>query len=157
MLIENPLNSSPLSFPILECFHIVGFAISVGPIAIIDFRLLGWGMRRETPAELSDDTFYWTLGGLILMIFSGLLLFSSDPDNYYLNYAFDLKMFFLVLAIVFNYTIHRKAVMAETTAGSIYGTKDKLVACVSLGLWALVIFGGIFIGFLNSTLDIRYI
>jgi hypothetical protein len=157
MLIENPLNSSPLSFPILECFHIVGFAISVGPIAIIDFRLLGWGMRRETPAELATDTFYWTLGGLILMIFSGLLLFSSDPDNYYLNYAFDLKMFFLVLAIIFNYTIHRKTVMAETTAGAVYGTRDKLVACVSLGLWALVIFGGIFIGFLNSTLDIRYI
>ncbi len=157
MLIENPLNSSPLSFPILECFHIVGFAISVGPIAIIDFRLLGWGMRREAPAELAADTFYWTLGGLILMIFSGLLLFSSDPDNYYLNYAFDLKMFFLVLAIIFNYTVHRKTVMAETTAGAVYGTRDKLVACVSLGLWALVIFGGIFIGFLNSTLDIRYI
>jgi hypothetical protein len=157
MLIENPLNSSPLSFPILECFHIVGFAISVGPIAIIDFRLLGWGMRREAPAELAADTFYWTLGGLILMIFSGLLLFSSDPDNYYLNYAFDLKMFFLVLAIIFNYTVHRKTVNAETTAGAVYGTRDKLVACVSLGLWALVIFGGIFIGFLNSTLDIRYI
>jgi hypothetical protein len=157
MLIENPLNSSPLSFPILECFHIVGFAISVGPIAIVDFRLLGWGMRRETPAQLAADTFYWTLGGLVLMIFSGLLLFSSDPDNYYLNYAFDLKMFFLVLAIIFNYTIHRKTVMAENTTGSIYGTRDKFVACVSLCLWALVIFGGIFIGFLNSTLDIRYI
>ena len=151
MLIENPLNSSPYSFPVLECFHIVGFAISVGPIAITDFRLLGWGMLRETPSELAKDTFFWTLGGLILMIFSGLLLFSSDPDNYYLNWAFDLKMFFLVLALVFNYTIHRKAAMADQPASG------KLVACVSLGLWMCVIFGGIFIGFLNSTLDIHHI
>jgi hypothetical protein len=157
MLIENPLNASPYSFPVLECFHIVGFAISVGPIAITDFRLLGWGMLKESPAELAKDTFFWTLGGLILMVFSGLLLFSSDPDNYYLNYAFDLKMFFLVLAIIFHYTMHRTTVMSETTTGVLDGGRSKLVACVSLGLWAMVIFGGIFIGFLNSTLDIRYI
>jgi hypothetical protein len=149
MLIENPLNSSALSFPILECFHIVGFAFSVGTIALVDFRLLGWGMRHETPAEIAKDTFFWTLGGLIVMILSGLLLFSSDPDNYYLNYAFDLKMFFLVLAIIFHYTIHRKKVMTAD--------RGNIVACVSLGLWALVLFGGIFIGFLNSTLDIDHI
>jgi hypothetical protein len=157
MLIENPLNSSPYSFPVLECFHIVGFAISVGPIAITDFRLLGWGMLKESPEELAKDTFFWILGGLILMILSGLLLFSSDPDNYYLNYAFDLKMFFLVLAIAFNYTIHRATVMSETTTDVVASGRSKLVACVSLGLWALVIFDGIFIGFLNSTLDINHI
>jgi hypothetical protein len=152
LLIENPLNESALSFPILECFHIVGFAFSAGTIALVDFRLLGWGMRRETPAQLAKDTFFWTLGGLILMILSGLMLFSSDPDMYYLNYAFDLKMVFLVLAIVFNYTIHRKTVMAEKLTGS-----SKLVACVSLGLWMCVIFGGIFIGFLNPTLDLNQV
>jgi hypothetical protein len=151
LLIENPLNSSPLSFPILECFHIVGFAFSIGTIALVDFRLLGWGMRRESPAQIAKDTFFWTLGGLIVMVLSGLMLFSSDPDNYYLNWAFDIKMFFLVLAIIFNYTIHRKTVVAEAPAGG------KLVACVSLGLWMCVIFGGIFIGFLNSTLDFKNI
>jgi len=148
MLIANPLNSSPLTFPILECIHIVGFALSVGTIALVDFRLLGIGMLRETPSQLAEDTFFWTLGGISLMVFTGLMLFSSDPDMYYLNYAFDLKMFFLVLAIVFNYTIHRKAVRSCAQGGG------KLVACVSLALWLSVVFGGIFIGFLNSTLDI---
>jgi hypothetical protein len=147
LLIENPLNESPLAFPVLECFHIVGFAFSVGTIALVDFRLLGWGMRRETPAQIAKETFFWTFGGLVVMVLSGLMLFSSDPDNYYLNWAFDLKMFFLVLAIVFNYTIHRKTAMADQPASG------KLVACVSMVLWACVVFGGIFIGFLNSTLD----
>jgi hypothetical protein len=151
MLIENPLNASEYSFPVLECFHIVGFAFSVGTIALVDFRLLGWGMRRETAAQLVKDTFFWTLGGLTLMILSGLLLFSSDPDMYYLNWAFDLKMFFLVLAIVFNYTIHRKTAMADAPGSA------KLVACISLALWMCVIFGGIFIGFLNPTLDFNQI
>jgi hypothetical protein len=152
MLIENPLNSSALAFPVLECFHIVGFAFAVGTIALVDFRLLGWGMRRETAAQLTKDTFFWTLGGLVLMFLSGLMLFSSDPDMYYLNYAFDLKMVFLVLAIAFHYTVHRKTVMSDKAAGN-----GKLVACVSLGLWMCVIFGGIFIGFLNPTLDLNQV
>ena len=151
LLIENPLNESEFSFPILECFHIVGFAFSVGTIALVDFRLLGWGMRQETPAQIAREMAFWTLGGLILMVMSGLLLFSSDPDMYYLNYAFDLKMFFLICAITFHYTVHRKTALAEKPSGG------KLVACVSLCLWALVVFGGIFIGFLNPTLDIHQI
>lgn len=152
MLIENPLNSSELAFPVLECFHIVGFALSVGTIAIVDFRLLGVGMCHETPAQLAKDTFFWTLGGLVLMFLSGLMLFSSDPDMYYLNLSFDLKMVFLLLAIVFNYTIHRKVVLQGGSAGL-----GKLVAGVSLALWACVVFGGIFIGFVNPTLDLKRI
>lgn len=148
MLITNPLNSSELIFPTLECFHIVGFALSIGTIAIVDFSLLGVGMRRQTPAQLHRDTWLWTLGGLILMFFSGLLLFSSDPDMYYLNWAFLIKMAFFVSAVVFHYTIHRKAVSADSPPSN-----GKAIACVSLALWAGVIFGGIFIGFIYPGLS----
>jgi hypothetical protein len=147
MLIDNPLNSSQLAFPVLECIHIIGFTFSAGTIAIVDLRLLDIGMRHQTPAELHDDTWVWTLAGLVVMIFSGLLLFSSDPDMYYLNWSFLIKMACLVLAIVFNYTIRRKAVLSKKPPGH-----AKLVALVSLALWAGVIFGGIFIAFVNEGL-----
>ena len=152
MLIEfqNPLNSSALAFPILECIHIVGFALSIGTVAIVDFRLLDIGMRHQTPAQLNKDLSVWTIVGLSIMVLTGMMLYSSDPDMYYLNWAFLLKMLFLVLAIVFNYTIHRNVVLSGASPG-----KTKMVAYVSLLLWILVIFGGIFIGFLNPTLDIH--
>ena len=149
MLLEfvNPLNSYALAFPILECIHIVGFTLSIGTIAIVDFRLLDIGMRHQTAAQLNNDMSVWTIVGLSVMVLSGMLLYSSDPDMYYLNWAFLLKMLFLVLAILFHYTVHRKAVMA--------GAATKWVAYVSLFLWSCVVFGGIFIGFLNPTLDIH--
>jgi hypothetical protein len=149
LAIENPLNESALSFPILECIHIVAFAFSVGTVALVDFRLLNLGMRRQTPAELLDTTSWWTLSGLVVMIFSGLLLFSSDPDMYYLNWAFLIKMVCLLAAIVFNYTIHRRAARTKETSAS-----GKLVACVSLALWGSVVFGGIFIAFVNPGLGL---
>jgi hypothetical protein len=154
MLIEfqNPLNSSALAFPILECIHIVGFALSIGTVAIVDFRLLDIGMRHQTPAQLNKDLSLWTIIGLSIMVLTGMMLYSSDPDMYYLNWAFLLKMLFLVLAIVFNYTIHRNVVLSGASPG-----KTKMVAYVSLALWCLVVFGGIFIGFLNPTLDVNKI
>src|SRR5579871_5036786 len=117
LFIANPLNESAWSFPILECIHIVGFALSIGTIAIVDFRLLDIGMRRQTPAQLAKDTAVWTLVGLGIMLLSGMALYSSDPDMYYLNYAFLGKMLFLILAIIFNYTVHRKVVNAGASPG----------------------------------------
>lgn len=150
MPITNPLNSSPLAFPVLECVHILGFALSVGTIAVVDFSLLGIGGRRQAAAQLARNSWPWTLGGLVLMLFTGLLLFSSDPDMYYLNWAFLIKMVLFVSAVVFHYTIHRKAVSSETSPSN-----AKLVAWTSLVLWAGVVFGGIFIGFVRQGLGIE--
>jgi hypothetical protein len=141
MLIENPLNESPLSFPVLQYIHFFGLACGVGTMALVDFRLLGVGLTRKTSAQLWSETLLWTLGGLLLVIFSGLLLFSINPDVYYLNYVFLAKMSVLTLAILFHFTIVRKAAKAGASA-----SMGRAVACISLALWTCVIFGGVFIG-----------
>ena len=140
MWIENPLSTSLAAFPILECVHIAGFALSIGVTALVDFRLLGFGLEKQTPAQIAQAFDWWMLGGLIVAVFSGLLLFSTDPDMYYLNWSFLVKMACLLLAIAFNYTIHRRAVTSHFPSAA-----ARLVACVSLVLWISVIFGGIFI------------
>lgn len=138
----NPLNSSALIFPALEVFHIVGFAICVGAIGMVDLRLLGVGMNRQKVPEVARDMAPWTLVGLAFVLLSGPLMFSSDPDMYYLNPAFQVKMVCFALALLFNYTIHRKVALRESSA-----ITGKLVGTVSLLLWSSVIFGGIFIAF----------
>ena len=139
LILENPLNASPLVFPVLECFHIVGMAVLVGSIALVDFRVLGWGMRRQTAATLDGDVKPWSHIGLAVMLLSGPMLFLSDPDMYYLNHAFQVKMALLLAALGFNFTVHRKMLKS--------GGTGKGVAWTSLLLWTGVIFGGIFIAF----------
>jgi len=142
---ENPLNASDLIFPVLECIHIAGFTILLGTIGLVDLRILGLGLRTQKPAEIARDVGPWTLIGLVLVLISGPLLFSSDPDMYYLNPSFLVKMVLLALAIPFHYLVRRKVALAN---GS--GVGSKIVACTSLALWVGVIFGGIFIGFVNQ-------
>jgi hypothetical protein len=140
MWIENPLAISAGVFPVLECLHIAGFVLSIGMTALVDFRLLGFGLQKQTPAQIARAFEWWMLAGLIVAVFSGLLIFSTDADMYYLNWSFLNKMACLVLAIAFNYTIHRRAISPGLSPGA-----GRLVACVSLALWVSVIFGGIFI------------
>lgn len=132
-------------FPVLECFHILGFILLAGSIALVDFKLLFALLPGEAPAELAQDVMPWNLIGLGLVLTSGALLFASDPDHYYLNPAFQIKMAFLLAALGFHHTIHKKALREGSSAGS-----AKLAACLSLTLWMLVIGGGIFIGFVNG-------
>jgi hypothetical protein len=145
---ENPLNVSPWTFPILEVTHIVSFAIAIGTVAIVDLRLLGLAMPRQTPGKLTADTRLWTVGALSVAVFSGLLMYSTDPDKFYLNVSFLFKIACLLLAIAFHYTIHRRVSLSAEP-----GARGKLVACVSLALWVSVVFGGIFIEFVKEGLS----
>jgi hypothetical protein len=144
MLILNPMNEYRSAFPILEVIHIAGIVCGVGTAVLVNLRLLGVGLTQKTGRQLWKNVMPLTLGGLALAIFAGLLLFSIDPEMYYVNLAFRFKMLFLVLAIAFYFTMVRKAVVADSRG-------SRIVACISLGLWTLVPFGGVFIGFVGST------
>ena len=136
----NPLNNNEWSFPLLEIIHIIGFAFSIGTIAAVDFRLLGWG--KQSAAQLLKETGPWTLFGLAVMLISGPLIFSSDPNMYLRNSSFRFKIGALLVAIIYNYTIHRKVALSGASPGV-----SKLVGALSLALWVSIVFGGIFIAF----------
>lgn len=138
----NPLNSNEWAFPLTECFHITSFALSIGTIMLVDLRLTGLALMHTKPSQLLKRTGMWTLAGLVIVIFSGLLIFSSDPIRYIYNAGFQWKMTALVLAIIYNYTVHRKVALSETSPGT-----QKFVGWLSFLLWICVPFGGIWISF----------
>jgi len=138
----NPLNNNDWSFPLLECIHIAGFALSIGTIVLVDLRLLGLAMRTQPSAVLARTLAPWTLVGLALMLISGPLIFSSDPNMYLRNISFKFKMVALLTAILYHYTLHRWAVFREPAPAI-----GKLVAVFSIALWVSVVAGGLFIAF----------
>jgi hypothetical protein len=139
----NPLNSNEWAFPLTECFHITAFALSIGTIAIVDLRLLGVAMKHQTSQQLTKDTGMWTFAGLVIVILSGLLIFSSDPIHYLYNQAFRFKITALMLAIIFNYTIHRRVALSNASNGV-----AMLTGGISLLIWIAVVFSGLWIAFI---------
>ncbi len=149
MLLQNvivdALNNSDWPFAFAECVHIGGFAIGVGSIALVDFRMLNLGLRQETPERVLGYTEIWTVIALALVIFSGLMLFLSQTHLYLINPIFPIKMYILAAALIYNFTIHRKVATMDNPSPAL----SKTVAIISLLLWVAVVFGGIFIGFLE--------
>jgi hypothetical protein len=146
LLQDNPigdlLNNTEWGFPAAECVHIVGFGIAIGTVALVDLRMLGAALKKQTSAYLLKQTWMWTLFALIIVIFSGIAIFLSDPVMYERNEGFRFKLTVLAIAILYNYTIHHKVAASGNEGGL-----AKLVAVLSIGLWATVVFGGIFIAF----------
>jgi len=148
MLLQNAvgdaLNNTEWAFALAECVHIGGFAVGVGSIALVDFRMLNLGLRYESTGRILKYTELWTVIALLFVVFSGVALFLSQTDVYRVNPIFPLKMYVLAAALLYNFTIHRKVAKMENPPPLL----NRLVASVSLLLWVAVVFGGIFTGFL---------
>ena len=94
----------------------------IGTILAVDLRLLGLGVRRQTASQIAGELAPWTLGGLVLAIVTGVLLFSYDPLKFYANHAFSYKVALLAAAVAFHYTAHRKVTREGTAHVNVWGT-----------------------------------
>ncbi|MBI1786081.1 MAG: hypothetical protein HYR60_00745 [Acidobacteria bacterium] len=132
-------------FPVIESFHLLALALIGGAILVVDLRLLGLGLRRQPVAQLARDAQPWLAGGLVVMVTSGILLFTSEAVKCYYSPAFWTKMTFLLPALVFTYTVRRKVAAAdEARVRPLWG---RLVGLVSVALWSVVGAAGRWIGF----------
>ncbi len=135
-------------FPFVEIFHLLALGVLGGTILIVNLRLLGFRFQSEPVAELAEDVQPWMLGSLAVMLVSGFFLFCTEAVKMYDSPAFHFKMIFLLLAIVFTFTIHRKLVTADDARFSRFWR--AVAAVVSLILWACVGLGGRAIGYYGT-------
>jgi hypothetical protein len=140
------IRESTWMFPVIESVHLIAFAAMGGAILIVDFRLLGLVMQRERVGQVLEDAAPWMLGSLVVMLVSGGLLFLSESVKCYYSDPFWIKMGCLFLAIVFTWTVRRRAVLA-VDAARISPNWGRIAAVVSIGLWGGVAWGGRWIGF----------
>lgn len=141
------LRNSHHAIPIIQAFHLFGITLLLGAMVILNFRMLGIGMGEIRLAVLAKQVWSWGTWGLVLAIVSGLLVFIPDPARYAANYSFLTKMTLLVVAVLFQYTLYRRAVRAEAAASEPqhhYG-----IAILSLCLWFGVAWAGRGIAFLG--------
>ncbi len=91
------LQSHPWAYPVLEMVHIVGIALLVGNLVLLELRVFGRG--RELPVQsLARLSLSLAVAGFTAAAVSGLLMFASQPAELLANRAFTLKMLLLCLA-----------------------------------------------------------
>jgi len=143
------IRDSLLLFPLLESTHVIGLAIVVGTVVIIDLRLLGLATTHRAFSRLGADTLPWTLCGFAVAAVTGALMFTTNATVYFHNTWFRAKVLMLGLAAL-------NAIVFEMTARRTLGDWDlrrstppmaRTVAAISLVIWVGVIVAGRMIGF----------
>ena len=127
-------------YPSVEIVHILGFVTLVGSIAVLDLRLLG--ISRELPVrDLARHVLPCTLGALLFIVPTGLLMFMAHASDFIGNRAFILKLMLIFgagcNAAAFHLGPYRS--VAQWDRGVATPPAARLHAAASLVIWIGVI------------------
>jgi len=131
-------------YPIIESVHVLGLCLFVGLLLLWDLRLLGMTLRRVAVSEVWARLIPWIAAGAVIMVVSGILLFTSDPVRFYGNVFFRIKAFGLFLALLnalaFHFGIERQLLHWDTAPAT--PRAAKVAGALSIALWAIVVMTG---------------
>ena len=131
-------------FPVIEAVHLLGLCLLGGAVLVVDLRMLGWGLKRQTIAELAVQLKPWLLGAVALLLVTGSLLFVSEAVKCYYSQSFKVKMITLPIALAFTFTVRAKFAAAGGMDASL---QTRMAATASMLLWFTVAAAGRWIGF----------
>lgn len=143
--VSRAINESSWIFAFVQALHLVALAFLAGAVLLVDLRLLGHGFSSQPLARVARDARPWLIGSLVAMVATGVPQFISLATKEYDSVYFRYKMLFLLIVLIFTFTLKQRVVYAPE--GRFGGIVGKLVALVSMGLWAMVAISGRLIGF----------
>ncbi len=136
----NWISGHPWAFPALEVAHLVGIALLLGNLVLLELRVLGAAPALPVPA-LARAALTVALTGFGLAATSGLLMFASQPMELLANRVFTLKMLLLMAAGSNAAWFHGRGSLQRLDGLA------KAQALLSLGLWLAVLTCGRFIAY----------
>jgi len=139
--------NSRWGWPIVESLHFFGLSLLIGTVGLFDLRMLGF--VRQIPLAAMHKLIPFGVAGYLLNVLTGIMFFTSVPDQYLYNPAFQTKMLFMIGAGMKMLVFYRFAYqeIKLTGAGQDLRTNTKVFAAVSLLCWMGVITAGRLITF----------
>ena len=137
----SPLRTHPFAYPALEALHIIGIALLLGNLVLLELRV--WGFGKALPArDLARLALLLAVSGFGLAAATGLLMFASQAGELLANRAFTLKMILLSLAACNAAWFHGRDSLMKLDGMA------KLQTMASTLIWIAAIFCGRWIAYL---------
>jgi hypothetical protein len=137
------LSTVPGLPPIVQTVHLLGIAVVMGSVVLVDLRILGLALPSQGVQELTRRVLPWLWCALPVMLLSGLPFVFARPHRYFTNPIFGWKLALLLPAIALAAALHittlRKPGYWESRGAR---TAAKAIALLSLLLWIGVVLAG---------------
>ena len=127
--------------PAIQSIHIVGIAVVMGSVLMIDLRILGWAGRDQTLRQTASRFGPWLTGSLCLLLATGILMVIGEPVRELVTFSFWLKMLLVavsaMLAAIFRITLRKHEQRWEETL--VNRRYTQYLAILTFLMWAGII------------------
>jgi hypothetical protein len=137
------LSNVPGLPPIVQTVHLLGIAVVMSSVVLLDLRILGLALPSQGVQELARRVMPFVWWTLPVMLLSGLPFVIARPQRYFTNPIFGLKFALLLPAIGLAAALHIVSVRKPDYWGM------KLIAATSLLLWIGVVLAGRWIAYVD--------
>jgi hypothetical protein len=137
------LSNVPGLPPIVQTFHLLGIAVIMSSVVLLDLRILGLALPSQDVQELTRRVMPWVWWTLPVMLLSGSMFVFARPRRYFTNPIFGLKFALLVPALALAAVLHFVSVRKPGSWST------KVVAALSLLLWVGVVLAGRWIAYVD--------
>ena len=138
------LHESLFMYPLVESVHVLALCLFIGMTVLLDFRLLGLGLRSVPLTDIHERLGPWLKIGFVIMVVTGFLLFYAIPVRSYQNIFFRVKVLMLIAAginaWIFESGIYKR--VAEWNFDVVTPKRARVAGAASLILWAGIIIAG---------------
>ena len=93
-------NHNSWVIPTIQSIHIVGIAVVLGSVFMIDLRILGWAGMDQTLRQTTSRFAPWVTAALCLLLATGILMVIGEPVRELVTFSFWLKMFLVAVSTV---------------------------------------------------------
>ncbi len=129
------------TIPAIQSVHIVGIALVMGSVLMIDLRILGLAWADQTLQQTTRRFGPWLTGSLWLLLATGLLMVIGEPVRELVTFSFWLKMTLVAIgalvAVLFQRALRRHERQWEDTL--VHRPGVKALAIVTFLVWACII------------------
>jgi hypothetical protein len=136
--------------PLVQTLHILGIAVALSSVGMIELRIFGLAGTRSTVSETAQRYVPWLWGALAVLAVTGLILIIGEPVRELVNPAFQLKMAMLVVAIAvtiaFQITVRRNAPFWNLAPA--HHSVAKALAIIVLLMWLAIPVAGRWIAYM---------
>lgn len=128
---------SAVAYPVANVVHLFGLVLLVGPIALLDLRLLGFALEFDLSATARVLTRV-AVGGFMLLAVAGFLMFAADAKPLASHTLMQAKLALILIgllnALVFR-QLWRNRLSGWDTNPPVLGRAQALA---SMAIWASV-------------------
>jgi hypothetical protein len=129
------------AIPMIQSIHIVGIAMVMGSVLLIDLRILGWAGMDQTLRQTTSRFGPWLTGSLWLLLATGILMVIGEPVRELVTFSFWLKMALVAVgaaaAAIFQAALRRHDPPWEDTL--VHRPAIKGLAILTFIIWAFII------------------